>query len=189
MPKQIAVMVVAVAALGIAGCRDGENKRLAEQAERNLERQSQQELRNAELHRQVAEGTKRLVEADAAARKEIFGLHRDVQDQGFQIGRQRDALEADRREIASARNRDPIIAEAIKAVGLIAACLVLLLIALQILRRSDEPDENAAVAEILLSDLSSETPRLIQICDPSTANTGLKIPRLPRPDAKRIEHL
>ena len=96
MPKLKTVLVVAIVTLAAGGCRDDENRRLAEMAERNLERQAQQEIRNTELQRQIAEGTQRLVESDAAAREDIIGLHRAVQSERSELGRQRDLLEYDR---------------------------------------------------------------------------------------------
>lgn len=73
------------------------------------------------------------MEADAAARETIAEIHRDVQEERQALGAQRDRMEDEHRQIAATRNRDPIIAESIKAIGLLAACLVPLLIALQIL--------------------------------------------------------
>ena len=84
---------------------------------------------------------------------------------GKRLGAQRDRLEDERRQIAATRNREPIIAESIKAIGLLIACLVPLLIALQILRRSDTPDESAAVAELLLSDMVADRPTIVRIVD------------------------
>jgi hypothetical protein len=78
------------------------------------------------------------------------------------------------------------VSESIKAVGLILACIVPLLIALQILRRSDEPDEHAAMAEILLNDLTSETPQLFRIPDRSVVDTASDTPRLTDKTTKRI---
>ncbi|QDV55345.1 hypothetical protein [Rosistilla oblonga] len=165
MGKASMFIIVAILALGAIGCRNDENKRLAEMAERNIERQAQQEVRNTALQHQVAEGTKRLVEADAAARKTIAEIHRDVQTERQTLGAQRDQLENERRQIAAARNRAPIVAEAITAIGLLAACLVPLLIALQILRRSDSPDESGTVAELLLNDIVAEQPAIVRIVD------------------------
>jgi hypothetical protein len=187
MQKTKTIVAVAVATLVIAGCGNDESERLAEMAERNLERQAAQQARNAELQSHVAEGTKRLVESDSAARKTIVQLHRDVQSERFALGQQRDSLEAERREIAATRNRDPIISESIKAVGLVVACLVPLLIAFQILRRSDEPDENAAVTELLLSDLTSASPRILHIHDQSATDARHVTPRLTNNTAKDIE--
>lgn len=165
MGKTSVVIAVAILVLVAIGCRDDENKRLAEMAERNLERQTQQQIRNTELQHQVAEGTKRLVEADAAARETIAEIHRDVQAERQILGAQRDRLEDERRQIAASRIREPILAESIKAIGLLIACLVPLLIALQILRRSETPDESAAVAELLLSDMVADRPTLVRIVD------------------------
>ncbi len=178
MPKQMMVLIVTVVVLVIVGCRGDENKRLADQAEKNLERQAAQELRNADLHREVAEGTKRLVESDAAAREDIIGLHRDVQSERSELGRQRDLLELDRRDVANSKNRVPVIAEAIKAVGLMIACAVPLLIAWQVLRRSDQGDENAAIAELLLEEISSPIPKLITIRDHADRDRSKEPPRI-----------
>ncbi len=160
MQKIKTVLMLTIVVLAIAGCRDDENKRLAEMAERTLERQAEQEARNTELQRQVAEGTRELVESDAAAREAIVDLHRDLQAEWAFIGEQRDLLETERREIASARNREPIIAEAIKGTGLLVACLVPLLIALKILHRSNHTEDTAAMAELLLNDRVADKPTL-----------------------------
>ncbi len=160
MQKLKAALVLTVVVLAIAGCRDDENKRLAEMAERTLERQAEQEARNTELQTQVAEGTRELVESDAAAREAIVDLHRDLQAEWALIGGQRDLLESERRQIASARNREPIIAEAIKGTGLLVACLVPLLIALKILHRCDHTEDTAAMAELLLNDRIADKPTL-----------------------------
>lgn len=173
--KKVAVTALVVLAAG--GCTNDENIRLAEMAERNLERQDAQDARNTELQREVAEGTRRLVEADAAAREGIVELHRDVQAERSELGRQRDQLETERREIASDRIHTPIIAEAIKAFGLLLACMVPLLIALQVLRRADDSADNAAIAELLLSDLSDEKPNLIRLVQPTASADGDAIVR------------
>ncbi|EMI44894.1 hypothetical protein [Rhodopirellula sp. SWK7] len=165
MGKTSMVIAVAILVLAASGCRDDENKRLAEMAERNLERQAQQERRNTELQRQVADGTRRLVEADADARQNITEMQRNVQAERQILGEQRDRLEDERRQIAAARNRDPIIAESIKAIGLLIACSVPLLITLQILRRGDTPDESAVVAELLLSDMVADHPTIVRLVD------------------------
>ena len=178
MPKLKTVLVVAIVTLAAGGCRDDENRRLAEMAERSLERQAQQEIRNTELQRHIAEGTKRLVESDAAAREDMIGPHRDVQLERSELGRQRDLLEHDRRDVANSRNRAPVIAEAIKAVGLMFACAVPLLIAWQVLRRSDQADENMAIAELLLAEINSPTPKLFTIHDRTDRDRSKELPRI-----------
>ena len=90
-----------------------------------------------------------------------------MQSERSELGRQRDQLEVERREIANARYREPLIAESIKAVGLMLACAVPLLIAWQVLRSTDVVDENVAMAELLLEEFSSPAPKLIQSRVPS----------------------
>ena len=67
----------------------------------------------------------------------------------------RDELEQERREIAGRRNRDPIIASAIKHTGLILGCLAPLAICAFVIRQmqAQEPD-HAAVADLLIQELT-----------------------------------
>lgn len=188
MPKLMTVLVVTVVALVIAGCRDDENIRLAAQAEKNLERQAAQELRNADLHREVAAGTRRLVAADAETRGEMVGLYRDVQSERFELGKQRDQLEVERREVAAAISHNPLIAEAIKAVGLMIACAAPLLIAWQVLRRSDQGDENEAIAELLLDEAILSSPQRISRHDHSDRDKFKQPPLLGDGPPDRADH-
>ena len=74
----------------------------------------------------------------------------------------RDQLEQDRREIAQQRFRDPIVAAAVQNVGLIIACTLPLIVCIFVIRRmsSREPDD-AAVAELLVYELTSDRPVLL----------------------------
>jgi hypothetical protein len=155
MPVAVALMLAAI------GCDEDENKRLAEMAERHLERQSEQSRQVTELQREVAEGSRRLVEADAKSRQEMVALQRDVQVERTEVGRQRDLLEGERRELAAKRRVDPIIAAAITNVGLLLACLLPLAVCWLLLRRREEPADDQAVAHVLLEDLVTDRPLLL----------------------------
>ena len=133
-PKILGLLIVSTALM--IGCEEDENARLAEMAERNSERQYVQSRQMAELQRQVA--------AEQA-----------------EAGRQRDILEAERRALAGQRWRDPIIATAIMNAGLLIACLLPLLLCWQLLRRRDEPADDALVAEVLIEDLVARKPLLL----------------------------
>lgn len=153
----IALMLLMTA----TGCNEDENKRLAEMAERHMERQAEQSRQATELQHEVAEGSRRLVEADAQARQEMVALQREVQAERTEVGRQRDTLEGERRDLAAKRRLDPIIASAITNIGLLLACLLPLVLCWFLLQRRVEPADDQAVAEVLLDDLVTDRPLLL----------------------------
>ena len=67
--QRIPALIATTLILSAIGCEQNENERLADMAEKHLERQAEQNRQIAELQQQVAEGTKRLVEVDAESRK------------------------------------------------------------------------------------------------------------------------
>jgi hypothetical protein len=163
--KMILMPIVAALILTAIGCDEEENKRLAEMAERHIERQAEQNRQVTELQREVAEGSRRLVEADAQARQEMVTLQREVQAERSEVGRQRDLLEGERRELAAKRRLDPIVAAAITNIGLLLACLLPLVLCWYLLQRRVEPADDQAVAEVLLEDLVSDRPLLLPLTD------------------------
>jgi len=152
------VMMLAVLT---SGCSRNENRRLAEMAQQHLNDQVEQNRRSDELQKQIAEGSRRLIEADAKARKEMIALQRDLQEERTEIGQQRDLLEVERRELAGRRHREPIIATAISRIGLLIVAVLPLLVCWFLLRRPVEPADDHAVAEILLEDLVTDRPLLL----------------------------
>jgi leucyl-tRNA synthetase len=157
----------------IAGCSRAPDERLAEFAQQTMTEQIRQNQRMAdqseaivEESHQLAEAAKELVERDAEARHELITAQKELSSQ---LNEQQSAiytghkqLEQDRREIAEQRHRDPIIAAIIQNIGLVIACLLPLLVAVQVIwqMQSQEPD-HAAVAELLMLDLTSEESLLL----------------------------
>jgi len=153
--------LAAILILTVTGCEEEESKRLVEMAEKHLERQAEQSRQMSELQRQVAEGANRLVEADAKAREEMVALQRDLQADQAAVGRQRDQLEEERRDLAAKRHVDPIVAAAITNVGLLLACVLPLALCWYLLQPRVQPADDQAVAEVLLQDLVSDRPLLL----------------------------
>ncbi|WP_278471793.1 hypothetical protein [Gimesia maris] len=174
MEKLTLPITLTVILLTVAGCSSDENSRVAELATQQLERQSAQNQRMAELQQEVASGSRELVEADARSRQEMVTLQREMQTERNEIGHQRDQLEAERREIADTRNRDPIIAAAITRVAMVVVSLLPLLICWLLLSQKIEPADDQQMTELLLEDLISAEPRLMP-----PANTDPDQPRLP----------
>ena len=168
-------MCLALLMLGVVGgCGSSPDERLADFAERTMSEQIKQNDRMAdqsqavvvEESHQLAETAKELVEHDAEARRELIAAQQELTSQlnGQQsaIYTGHEQLEQDRREIAEQRHRDPIIAAVIQDFGLFIACLLPLVVAVFVIRQmqSQEPD-HAAVAELLVLELTADEPRLL----------------------------
>ena len=95
--------------------QDGADQRLAQMAQDATQRQAEQNKQMADLQQHVAEGTKKLVDADAQARQELLQLQRELRTDQADVGRQRDALESERRAIAKERYWDSILGTSIYA--------------------------------------------------------------------------
>ena len=111
---------------------------------------------------QVAEASRKLVEADATARGETIGMQRDLQKGQSELGRQRDQLENDRRQYADQRNRDPILANTILDVGVVLACLLpLVLCIFLVLGLRDKSQTDSDLADVLVQEIVSDEPMLL----------------------------
>jgi hypothetical protein len=154
-PVTLTVLLLVAA----TGCRESNDDRLVGMAQEHAARQAEQNRQVAELHKQLAEGSRQLVEADARAREELTVLQHDLRADRAEVGRQRDQLEAERRQIAEQRNCDPLIAAAILHVGLVLACLLPLAFGVYVLwsprRRGDSDD---TLVELLIEEVVADRP-------------------------------
>ncbi len=144
----------------LAGC-DSADDRLVRLATEGANRQADQSQEMVQLQQQVAEGTKQLVANDSAARREWIEVKRTLQADLAEVGKQRDALEAERQALAAARHRDPVLAAAIETLGLVLACLTPLLAALYALRQQSSEPVDPQVATLLLNDIASARQRCL----------------------------
>lgn len=163
MPKKQRVLTLipcAIPLLLTVGCSNSD-ERLARFAEQATERQAEQNRRMADLQQEVAEGSRKLVEADAASRQEFTKLQQHLQSERTEIAHQRDTLEEERREIASQRVTDPLIAAALMNAGLLIACVLPLVLCWYLLRSSDTDTVDSLVTDVLLKDLVAEQPLLL----------------------------
>jgi len=153
---------------------DLRDQRLAEFARESMTVQRQQNDRLAEQavavvagSRQLTEAAQELVVQDATARRELLAaqteLTSQLHEQRSSVDVGRDQLEQERRQIADQRMRDPLLAAAIYDVGLILVSVLPLLVCLFVIRQMQlqEPD-HAAVAELLVLELTSQQPRFLQ---------------------------
>jgi len=179
MEKQTLRITLMLILLTGASCNSDENSRVAELATQQLERQADQNRRMSELQQEVASGSRKLVEADANARQEMITLQREMQTERNEIGHQRDQLEAERRDIADSRHRDPIIAAAITRVAFVVVSLLPLLVCWLLLQQKVEPADKNEITELLLDDLVSAESRLMP---PAASKPDkLRLTDLPQP--------
>ena len=140
----------------LAGCDSSDHRvtRMAEQQARQNEALAQQ-------HQQIASATRTLIEADKQAREDFSAMSQRLQQEQSGINQGRDTLEAERREIASQRYRDPVIAGAILNLGLLVACLLPFLVCLYVLRAlTADASQVQVLNELLVQDFLSEKPLL-----------------------------
>ncbi|MBL6706200.1 MAG: hypothetical protein ISQ06_08815 [Planctomycetaceae bacterium] len=171
--RSVAMFAAVLLLATIGGCSRSPDERLADFAQQTMTEQIKQNDRMAEQSQavvaeshQLAETAKELVARDAEARRELIAAQQELTTQlnGQQsaIYTGHEQLEQDRREIAEQRHRDPIIAAVIQDFGLVIACLLPLVVAVFVIRQmqSQEPD-HAAVAELLVLELTADEPRLL----------------------------
>jgi len=94
------------------------------------------------------------------AAQERLSSQLDQQRAAVDTGREQ--LEQERKQIAAQRHRDPVVASSIQTVGLILAALLPLIICVYVIRMMSrtEPDD-AAVASLLVTELTAERPVLL----------------------------
>jgi hypothetical protein len=132
----------------LGGCTSDE--RVVAVAREAADRQAQQNVHMAET-----------VRAETEAHREMARLQRDVQAHQAEIGRQRDVLEAERREIARQRQRESLLAPVMESFGLLLALALVLGFCWSLLiglSREGEPEHTAVANELLLQELILEQP-------------------------------
>src|SRR3954452_23245857 len=87
------------------GCDDKATQIAREAAER----QAQQNTEMARLNKEVASGSHQLVEAASQARKEIIGVHHDLQAERVRLDSGLSELESERRQIAGQRRTESML--------------------------------------------------------------------------------
>ena len=177
--------VLTFLALITVGCNSGD-ERLVELSRQSADRQAEQNRLVETNNRQVLEATDRLVEADAKSRTENIELHRQIEAERSGVNQQRDALEQERRQIAQERNRDPIVADSILAVGELIAAILPLLVCVFLLRGLFHKSDQEALAEVLIEDLVSRQPLLSEPAAVSLPRTGRE-PRLPATPPEELQ--
>jgi hypothetical protein len=156
------IPLILLVILATIGCEEDENAQVAKVAIEAAKQQAELNQEMSRLNREVASGTKRLVEANAESQEKLVVLQSDLQGEQAEVSRQRDNLEVERKDIAAQRIRESVLAPVVAWIlpfaicGLALATCCFLLFGL---RRAT--DDEAAISELLVEELTSERPTLL----------------------------
>ena len=162
-PHRRPAMLIAIVPLTVflmTGC-DG-NERVAEVAREAADRQAEQNRQIAHQNHQVAETTKELVEADANSRRDLIAVQHDLQGQQAEVAKQRDGLEAERRQIAQTRLSESLLAPLMECTAVALVCVMAIALCgflLYGLRHDHGSDQE--ITELLVEDMVSEHPLVL----------------------------
>ena len=132
--KQHRIILMTVLAVMVIGC--DENQRIADLAEQELERR-------------------------AAETQQLGEMHEKVQQERIELGHGRAQLEEDRRQLATQRHRDPLIATAITSTIWLFVCILPLFLCWRLLQTPTEDEIEETMQEVLIQDLVAEQPLLL----------------------------
>ena len=140
IPRLIVVAIL----LTTAGCRD-DSVEIAREA---ADRQAAQNAEMLRLNREVAQGTERLIEADAQSRHNLLAAYRELHGEHANLAAQLHELEEQRRQIDGRRRAGEGLQATLEAIGLLLVVCFSLLLARYILA-SEHPSSPEELALLL----------------------------------------
>jgi hypothetical protein len=144
-----------------SGCQSNDD-RLVEMAREHAAQQAEQTRQAAKMHSEVVAASRQLVEADSRARGELASMQHELRGDQAEVGKQRDALEVERRQIAEQRRWDSVLGDAMITIGTLGACVLPLLAVIYLLRTvHHEAPTDGALVELLVQEVAAERPMLL----------------------------
>jgi hypothetical protein len=139
--------------------------RFVQLSQQSVSRQAEQNQQIARQSQEVAEATHELVQADAQARAELVAAQRSLEEslqtERSRLDEERSKLEQDRRALAAAKEREPVVANAISAAALLVAFLLPLALCIYLLRSLGSNETDHDLSEWLIGELTSNQPTLL----------------------------
>ena len=143
-PQLTKIVVLAVLMMA-SGCSD-ENARVAQVSVEAAQRQAEQVQEMSRLNREVAAGTKRLIEGQAEADQHWQTMQQGIHDQFNQ-------LETERRQQADTRQRESLLAPVLLTLGVLLVCSLALLVCWRLLTGLGPENEEPAMTQLLLDEI------------------------------------
>jgi hypothetical protein len=155
-----------------SGCDDRATRTAREAADR----QAQQNNAMAELNKEVASGTHELVKADGQARKEIVGVHRDLQAERTRLDSGWSELNDERRQVASQRRTESLLVAVVQYAGGILLLVVLLGFSWYALVAAGRSNADAQLNELLVCEILPDESLLLSLDERSPALLDRPLP-------------
>ncbi|MDZ4820666.1 MAG: hypothetical protein SGJ20_17005 [Planctomycetota bacterium] len=170
----VRLIIVICPIILVIGC--GGNEEVTRVAVQASDRQAQQNTELARLNREVAAGTKALVENDAKARGELIAAQKNLQSQQAEIGKNRDQLEVERQAMSQQRHTVSLWTPVLQGLGmvLIAALTISLCCFLLYGMRRNDDGGGQELGELLVMELTAKQPRWLPL--PPTNAPALSSP-------------
>lgn len=149
-----------------------QNETLAEQSRATTEAAGNLVKEQSAARKELTQVQQKIIERDAQGRQDLNQLERDVHkttsDAQDRVDQERSKLETERRQIAQERQQAPIIAEAIRDVGLLVVCVLPLAVAIYLLHvLKSTPAHDDAMTEILIQELIADGPIALNYREPA----------------------
>ena len=161
----------------VCGC-ESEGDRLVQLSEQSAARQAEQNRQIARQSRELTAAVHDLVAADAKARDDLLkaqkALQQDIQTERTRPDARRSQLDRDAARLAAGEQREPLIAAAITALGILLACLLPLLLCGYLLRVLASDPGSDELATVLTYELIAAEP--FEIVKSAPAAPGLDCP-------------
>lgn len=154
MPDVRFVFILALLLTMCVGC-DDEEKKLREWQQQQVDQLQRQAQENSAAARA-------LVEADAASRRQFVALEQSVQAERRDLSGQYTALDADRKAVAAARERVPLLATALQGLAALALGSAALWVCCRLLSRMPDDAGAAELEETLILSLAGESDLLAE---------------------------
>ena len=145
----------------VCGCGSPDD-RLVQLSEQSSARQAEQNQQIARQSREVTAAVHDLVAADAKARDDLLkaqkSLQQDIQAERTRLDARRSQLDRDAADLVAAEQREPLVAAAITALGILLACLLPLLLCGYLLRVLASDPGSDELATVLTYELIAAEP-------------------------------
>ena len=172
------LMAAIIASAITGGCSSDE--RLVEVSRESLNRQAEQNREQAQQNQAVTQTTHELIQTESRVQGDATQLQGQLHVERRTLDQERHDLEQERRTLADQRQREPIIAEAIKAAtSMIVAALPLVVCWYLLKSLFFATSDDGAAAELLVEQLATGGPLL-------TACAGIGLPHLRQDNPESI---